>query len=154
AAAGWTFEGLSPEGFPAGLPGDLDLRVYRSQKGKLEQGITASLWFRNPETGVRCKARTFTAKEYHLDHQCIPPKQVVNDDPVSQADTDAGRPLKGGPVDLFDHLTSKDGRIEVWLQCAEPGQSFGMALADVYVRGRDATFTWNYCKAIFEIWLQ
>ena len=138
AAAIWTFEGITPENFPDGLPLDLNIRVYRLQKGNVAEGITGSLTLINPETGVRGKERIFRAKEFTLDHIDIP------------------RELEGaqGKLDIFKDLVSSDGKLEVWLQCVEPGQSFGMARADVYIRGQDASFALNLAKAIVEIWLE
>jgi len=138
AAAIWTFEGINEQDFPDGLPLDLDIRVYRLQKGNVAEGITGSLTLRNPDTGVRSRERIFKAKEFTLDHIYMPREQEGPD----------------GKLDLFKDLTTPDGKIEVWLQCVEPGQTFGMARADVYIRGPDASFALNYFKAIVEIWLQ
>jgi len=138
AAAIWTFEGIRPEEFPDGLPLDLDIRVYRLQRGNVAEGITGSLTLRNPDTGVRSKERIFKAKEFTLDHILMPIEQEGPE----------------GKLNLFQDLVTSDGKVEVWLQCVEPGQTFGMARADVYVRGPDASFALNYFKAIVEIWLQ
>ena len=38
------------------------------------------------------------------------------------------------PIDLFNDLVSKDGKIEVLVKCLERGQYFGFAQADCYIR--------------------
>jgi hypothetical protein len=58
-----------------------------------------------------------------------------------------------GEYDLFDDLVT-DGTVEVWIQCLEPGQYFGAAQADLYLRAADAYFSWNFVKGYLGIWLQ
>jgi ABC-type transport system involved in multi-copper enzyme maturation permease subunit len=51
-------------------------------------------------------------------------------------------------------LVDEAGQLEVAITCEEPAQYFGMAQADVYVRGRDSYFLWNFVKGYLGIWLQ
>lgn len=55
--------------------------------------------------------------------------------------------------DLFEDLVS-DGKVELWLRCLEPGQYFGAAQPDLYVRADDASFKLNFVKGYFGIWTQ
>jgi hypothetical protein len=139
AAAIWTFDGLRAEDYPDALPLDVNIRVYRSHMGKIDAGITGSIVVRNPDTNRRSRERIFTGKDFTVDRVDIPRKLVDR---------------QGQPVDLFDDLVTEDGRTEIWIRCMDPGQYFGMAQADVYIRQRDASYTVNFVKGFAGIWLQ
>jgi len=144
AAAIWTFEGLTPEDFPDGLPLEMTIRVFRSYKGDVEQGILGTLVVvhPDPDRGVRSVPVNFTALEFGTDRRWIPRKLKSMAPDGSLRD-----------VDLFDDLV-KDGRVEIWVQCAERAQYFGMAQADVYLRAADRPFGWNFAKGYLSIWFQ
>jgi len=58
-------------------------------------------------------------------------------------------------VDLFRDVVTRDGRMEIWVQCVEPGQYFGAAQADLYLPAPDASFMLNFLvKGYLGIWLQ
>jgi ABC-type transport system involved in multi-copper enzyme maturation permease subunit len=138
AAAVWTFEGITEEQFPDGLPVEMTLEVFRTHKGKIDRGILGTLSLRNPATGVRSAERDFESKEFVVDEHLIP----------RELDARGGKKL-----DLFKDLVS-DGRVEVWLRCAEPQQNFGVARADLYLRAGNASFALNFAKGYLGIWLQ
>ena len=139
AAAIWTFEGITEEKFPDGIPLEMTIEVFRTHKGDLEKGIPGSLWIRNPQSGKKVEVRIFEAKKFATDLQFIP--RELNQ--------------KGRKLDLFRDLVSDDGRLEVWLQCLQVRQYFGMAQADLYLRVRpDVPFWWNFVKGYLGIWLQ
>jgi hypothetical protein len=140
AAAIWTFDNLTPENYPQGLDLDVNIRVYRSYVGKIDAPIAGSLFVRNPDTGKRSQERIFSGKEFTIDQMRIPRKVWSSEDEL---------------VDLFaDGLVTPDGRVEVWMSCVDPGQYFGMAEADVYIRARDASYTVNFIKGFLGIELQ
>ncbi len=140
AAAIWTFQGLSAELFPDHLPLELNLRVFRTHKGKIERGILGSIVLRNPDRPeVASAPRQFIAKEFQYDLHKIP----------LELEDDEGRVLH-----VFKDLVTSDGRLEVVIQCLEGGQYFGMAQPDVYLRARDASFAWNFVKGYLGIWMQ
>ena len=56
-------------------------------------------------------------------------------------------------VDVFKDLTD-DGKLEVWIQCSELGQYYGMAEPDVYVLENNGNFAINFMKGYVGIWLQ
>ncbi len=116
AAAIFTFSDVTPERFPDGLPIEMTIRVFRSYKGEIEQGILGSLVLKNPKTGRASQLETFRAKDFYIDHIDIPRKLT---DPT------------GNPIDLFDDLVS-DGQLEVELQCLDDSQYFGVAKPDIY----------------------
>ena len=138
AAAIWTFEDVTPERYPDHLPIEMTIRVFRSYKGEIEQGIKGSLVLRNPRTGRSSSIQTFNAKDFYTDKRKIDRK--LTDE-------------SGKVVDLFDDLTA-DGELEIVLQCLDESQYFGVAQADVYLRARDASFTMNFVKCYLGIWVQ
>ena len=140
AAAIWTFDDLTPEKFPNGLDMDVSIRVYRSYLGKIDAAVVGSLYVRNPETGKRSREQIFSGKDFAIERMRVSRKVWSMDDEL---------------IDLFaDGLVTPDGRTEVWISCVDPGQYFGMAEADVYIRARDAPFTLNFIKGFLGIELQ
>lgn len=144
AAAIWTFDGMTADRYEEGFELEKDLRVFRTHKGNIERGIRGSLFVRNPNPSAKIKSSEeipFTAQEFVIDKQFIP------------------RKLKGAEeglvrdVDLFEDL-AHEGKLEIWIQCSDPGQYFGMAAADVYILEADAPFWWNFVKGYIGIWLQ
>ncbi len=142
AAAIWTFDGVTEEQFPNGLPIEMTLGVFRTYKGNIEKGVPGTLWVRNPKADKSkekpVQARVFESKEFVTDTQTIPRKFLGTD---------------GKMHDLFKEFVN-DGKVEVWLQCAAPAQYFGVAKADMYLRAKNASFAWNFIKGYWGIWLQ
>ena len=140
AAAIWTFEGLTPERFPEGLPLEMIVRVFRTHKGNIEDGIHGTIQVRNPASSLRSESLPIVAREQTIDSLLIPRQinTVMADGSLRE-------------VDLFTDLVA-DGRIEVWLQCLEPAQYYGVAQADFYLRAGDGSFAVNYAKSCLGIW--
>lgn len=110
AAAVWTFEGVTEDRFPNGLPVELNIGIFRTHKGNIEKGVPGSLSVRNPKTGKKVEVRVFESREYVIDVQNIDRELQTPD---------------GKKVDLFKDLVDH-GTVEVWLQCVEPAQYLGM----------------------------
>ena len=140
AAAIWTFDGVSKNDFPDGLPLEMLVRVFRTHKGNIEKGIAGSVRVRNPSSGLQSDPRYFTAKEFTIDEWKVPLA-------ITTTTTDGGT----RQVDLYADIVS-DGKVEVILQCLEPGQYFGVAQADFYLRSGSGSFAWNYFKSCLGIW--
>ena len=124
---------------------ELNLRVFRTYKGEIEQGIFGSVELRNPDVDKRIMSKPvfFRAKEFQIDQKSFPRKlEIIDRD---------GKVVAG---DLFEDLVNSDGQLEVIVRCLEPAQYFGMAQADVYVRALDAPFWANFVKGYAGIWLQ
>ncbi len=138
AAAIWNFSGVRPRDFPEGLPLEMTIRVFRTTKGNIEQGISGSFVLRNPRTGRTSKLFTFFAREFATYQYTVP---------LKLADS------QGQPIDLFDDLVD-DGQMELELQCMQAGQYFGMAQPDVYLLPREGSFEANFVKGYVGIWLQ
>jgi hypothetical protein len=151
-AAIWTFTGITKERFPDGkLPLEMLLRVFRTYKGEIADekknnrtvGILGSLELRNPDQpSMKSSGLIFTVKDQVIDKHVIP----------SKLDREVDGQIK--TVDLFDDLTTKDGRLEVVLRCLSPAQYIGVAEADVYLKSSNASYPLNFCKGYLGIWLQ
>jgi hypothetical protein len=138
-AADWTFNGVTPERFPDGLPLDMKIRVFRSHKGNIEEGIRGSLVLRNPANrNVQSALELFRAKDNTIDEMHFPRKL---------------RDSTGKTIDLFDDL-APDGELEVELQCLDDEQYFGVGRGDLYLKAKNASFTGNFIKGIVGIWVQ
>lgn len=142
AAAIWSFDGVSERDFPAGLPLEIEVHVFRTHKGRIDRGISGSLRVRNPVTRVQSEPLVFIAREAVLDRHPLPRR-------LAAAAADGGR----REVDLFEEFVA-DGRVDVILQCLEPGQYYGVAQADCYLRAGDGSFALNYAKSCLGIWFQ
>ncbi|HPM81278.1 MAG TPA: ABC transporter permease [Candidatus Anammoximicrobium sp.] len=143
AAAAWTFSGITPRAFPETLPVEMTLSVFRTYKGDIVSGILGTMTVKHPGTGLSSEPIPFTAREFTLYRHEIPRKlKAVQADGTLR------------DIDLFESLVDEEGNVEIWIQCSERAQYFGMAQADLYIRGGDAPFAWNFCKAYVGIWLQ
>lgn len=140
AAAIWTFNGISAEQFPDGLPLEMTVRVFRTYMGNIEKGVAGSVRVRNPTSQLQSDPIYFTAKEFTIDSILIPRN-------LATTSADGGT----RQVDLFEDIIS-DGSVEVVLQCLEPSQYFGVAQADFYLRSGSGSFVLNYLKSCFGIW--
>jgi hypothetical protein len=146
AAAAWKFSGIDPrdyEGPDAVLPLEMNISVFRTFKGDIVSGVLGSITVKNPTNGKSSEPIPFTAREFVTYRHDVP------------------RSLKGlgadgtlSKIDLFNDLVDEEGNVEVWIQCGERSQYFGMAQPDVYIRGQDASFRLNFCKGYMGIWLQ
>ena len=75
AAAIWTFDGMTADGYPEGFDLELNLRVFRTHKGNIEKGIRGTITIRNPKAGAAIRSSepiSFSATEFAIDRQFIP----------------------------------------------------------------------------------
>ena len=141
AAAIWTFEGVDRETYPGGLPLELNIRVFRTYKADIVTGISGSIVLKNPKNREKASQPTnFMAKDYYIDQRFIKAEGLTNS--------------TGNPIDLFEDLVDDEGRIEVWIQCLDRSQYFGVAQADCYLRRSDSSFVLNFAKGYVGIWIQ
>ena len=139
AAAIWTFSDIDESVAADGLPIELYVSVFRTHKGVIERGILGKIQLRNPDNDLRSDIRTFRAKDQSIDNQLFA-RQLTD--------------TEQNPIDLLDDLVSEDKKIEVVVQCVEPGQYFGFARADCYLRQPEASPLANFVKAYAGIWIQ
>jgi len=143
AAGVYAFERITPQRFPERIPLEMTLSVFRTYKGDIVSGIGGSITVRNPDKGLESEPILFTATEFVTGSRSIPRNlRALNPNGTLR------------DVDLFEDLVTEDGRVEIWIRCVEPSQYFGMAQADVYIRGDDSYFAWNFIKAHIGVWLQ
>jgi ABC-type transport system involved in multi-copper enzyme maturation permease subunit len=173
AAAIWTLSGLRPEMFEKKLPVDMNIEVFRTHKGNIERGVLGSLAIRNPDTGLYVEIEIFESKEFAIKQLDIPTtlvrKKVTGVQLVQRkikgadgsitlspatVDASLAQRKEDDEIDFYKELVTKDGKTELWLRCVEPGQYFGAAQADLYLRAPDASFTLNFVKGYVGIWLQ
>jgi len=121
------------------LPLAIKVRVFKTHKGTIGQAISGTVQFRNPDTKVVSDPEPFYAKDAQID-EMFPSRAQVNAD--------------GEPIDLLDDLTTEDGRLEVLVKCAERGQYFGFAQADLYLSKPDGSSVMNFIKVHLSIWIQ
>lgn len=146
----WTFESVTPSNFPSGLPIEMTIAVFRTHKGTFaeEDGdavtVAGTLQLRNPSNGNVSDERLFNASEYSIDSIFFSADNI-------RGSTAAGEPKQ---FDLFEDLVDSQGRIEIILRCQDPGQYFGVARHDIYLRAGDGLFIFNLTKGYLVIWMQ
>jgi hypothetical protein len=145
ARAIWRFDDLQRDDFQNGLTLELNLRIFRTHKGDIKQGVQGEIEIFNPKSNavyLRSVPRTFTAIEFI-------PQELTLERKIKAID----RNNSVKEVDLFDDLTD-NGKLEIRIRCAHPGQYFGMAKGDLFIRSGDRPFTPNFVKGFVGIWLQ
>ena len=148
ATAIWTFENINPSDYPDGLPVEMTLGVYRTHKGDIEEGILGSLEIRNPSNPqTRTVGIIFQAREYQTQSLMIPRTvDVVTTGPDGQV-------VRKSDVDLFEEVSDM-GAIQIVIRCDSPGQYFGMAKGDLYLRAAERSFLVNFVKTYLALWMQ
>lgn len=143
-SAVWTFEDVRPERFanPDILPIEMSLQAFRTYKGDIVTGVQGEIVLKNPDGRVESARIPFIVKEFSVDQQDIKRQISGTVDGVPQE------------LDIFEDLVSEDGRLDVQIRCKDPGQYFGMAQADLYLRAGDSAFGWNMFKGFLGIWMQ
>ncbi|MEX2316837.1 MAG: ABC transporter permease [Pirellulales bacterium] len=165
AAAIWTFDNVNPSKLQRAadgsqvLPLELNVRVFRTFKGIIGQGIQGSVQLRNPDTGLQSSLWTFTAKDAAAGVATKEGGRKANEDLQVPSINSFAWPRKlddkdRNSIDLLDDLVTQDGRVEVVVQCLEKEQYYGFAQPDCYVRLADGSPRWNFCKAQISIWMQ
>ena len=143
ASGVWTFQGITADQFPEYIPLELNLSVFRTYKGDIVSPVAGTITIKNPTTGLSSEALPFGAREFVTYTHAIPRslKAVTKEGTLQD-------------VDLFQDLVDQQGQMEIWIGCSEGAQYFGMAQPDVYIRGLEGSFAWNFTKAYLGIWLQ
>jgi hypothetical protein len=143
ASGVWMFQGITADQFPDYIPLEMNLSVFRTYKGDIVSPVAGTITVKNPTTGLSSEALPFGAREFVTYTHAIPRslKAVTKEGTLQD-------------VDLFQDLVDQQGQMEIWIGCSEGAQYFGMAQPDVYIRGREGSFAWNFTKAYLGIWLQ
>ena len=166
----WSFEGITPNRFPEGLPVEMTLGVYRSYKGDMEKRIQASLSLRNPDTGLHLEVVIFPTEKFITKSLFIPTEfhdvsaTMEQREAINEASPAGGHLFTPENLDsslaskrdfsLFDDFVTEDGRLEIWLRCLDNQQFVGAGFYDMYLRETDAAVVPNFFKGYFGIWMQ
>ena len=160
----WTFDGVTPQKFPNGLPVEMTISVFRTHLGNIEKTIMGALYVRNPVTGLIAETHVFNSEKYTTKALNIPveiDKSKVKTKPwvvKKMGDTESfdskvvDLPVKES-YNLFEDFVV-DGKLEIWLQCLDSQQYFGAAEADLYLRASDANVFFNFFKGYLGVWQQ
>ncbi len=141
-AAEFTFDDVTRERYPAGIPLDLSVRAYRSFKGDIETGIRGSLTLQNPTTQVQSQPIAFIVDEYTIAEMTLPTEIESGD---------------GGEVrmlDVHEDLVDENNELTIILKCIDSSQYLGVTPASIYLRPANSSFVWNLTKSYLSIWLQ
>jgi ABC-type transport system involved in multi-copper enzyme maturation permease subunit len=158
AAAIWRFRNLNAADFGDELPLEMSIRVFRTYKGNIEEGIKGTIELvkpapigpdglpvrQPPEAQLRSVELSFTAQEYEAYQPRIPRKIMARDGNGTTRE-----------VDVFQDLVDPEtGELEIWIRCLDSQQYFGMAQADLYLRAKNRPFWVNFVKGYTSIWFQ
>ncbi len=130
------------------IPLEMTLGVYRTHKGDIEQRVTGTITLKNEIDGVLYESDPiiFESQEFQVQELQIP--RTVR----ARWNDDNGTP-QSADMDLFKEF-APEGKMELWLQCNDAGQFFGVARADVYFRQQENSFYSNFIKGYLGIWMQ
>ena len=151
----WEFENLTKEMFVTTgsddgvLPLELNLRVFRSTKGKIESRIHGEILLVNPEETLSSVDRFSAPIPFEAD------EFVTSQVNIKFSDIRRQNPVTGElqNIDLFKDLVDS-GKLQVHIRCKDHAQFFGMARADVYIRAPEGSFEANLIKCYLGIWMQ
>jgi hypothetical protein len=151
----WEFENLTEDMFVSSgskegvLPLELNLRVFRSTKGKIESRIRGEILLVNPEETFSAEDRFSVPIPFEAD------EFVTSQVNIKFSDIRRQNPATGEleNLDLFKDLVDS-GKLQVHIRCKEHAQFFGMAQADVYIRAPEGSFEANLIKCYLGIWMQ
>jgi hypothetical protein len=150
----WEFENLTEDMFvlkdnEGVLPLELNLRVFRSTKGKVESRIRGEILLVNPEETLPAEDRFSAPIPFEADEFVT---AQVN---IKFSDIRRQNPVTGvlESIDLFKELVDV-GKLQIHIRCKEHAQFFGMAQADVYIRAPEGSFEANLIKCYLGIWMQ
>ena len=154
--AEFSFANFQPSRFPKAefTPLEVNLGVYRSTKGNIEARVTGGLQFEsvpeNPDVDNRYISEIveFETAEYTVQTLPVPKKLVGR---IVAPD---GSLVEEGEYDLFTEFAGSNGKLNLSLSCRDINQYLGCARADVYFRGKDQPFWWNFFKGYVGIWCQ
>ena len=153
--AAFHFENLTASRLPDApfAPLELSLSVFRTYKGDIEKRVTGGLQFEsvpdNPDVDNRFISEMIEFETAEFTIQTLPiPRKLVG-----RIVAPDGSLVESGEYDLFDDFAS-NGQMDLSLYCRSINQHIGVARPDVYFRGKDQPFWWNFFKGYVGIWCQ
>jgi hypothetical protein len=103
------------------------------------------MFLKNPNASAtyrRSEYIPFASKEFRIDRHPMPRRIKAEDSNGNMEE-----------VDIFEALTD-NGKLEIHIQCTDPGQYLGMARPDLYLLDEEGSFSANFVKGFIGIWLQ
>lgn len=156
AAAIFSFEGVRESDFePGNIPLNIQVEIFRSYKGDIENRISASLDIHSIQGDYEYESvkpnhvDVFETQEYAVQTRYLPRKIVC----LRKNLLDPSAPLESGTFDFFDDI-AKNGKVDLILRCNNEKQYIGVAKKDVFFRPQNKGFFQNFLKAYLGIWLQ
>jgi len=134
----WKFSDVTADKYPKALPLEMNIRVFRTNKGSIVDRIKGRIFLYNPNPNAkirRCLPIDFEASEFSI------ARLTIRHEDLRYQDQDGVI----HQIDLFRDLVH-EGELEIWVRCREYAQFFGMAQADVYLLAADSAF--------IGVWLQ
>jgi hypothetical protein len=144
ARATWVFDNVTPAVLneDGNLHLESSFEAFRTHKGTIDRGLLCQFYFINKEKDLVVQPiRPFEVGEFRETVNAINPKIRYTDEQGQQRE-----------VDLFEDLV-QNGKLQVDVQCVDPGQFLGVARPDLFIRPPDRPFYVGYTKAIIGIWL-
>jgi hypothetical protein len=157
AKATFEYDGIAVDEFsnPDRIDLEMTLGVYRSYKGEINKRILASIYFESvPDPDAERKLRvqsdpvTFETVEFDVQSLSLPRKMIGR-----VLDENGNIVSKGQSLDFFDDI-ARGGKVRVILRCEDRDQYLGVSRADIYFRAGERSYTVNFFKGFFGIWLQ
>ncbi len=155
--AEFNFENLTRKQFPDGesLVIEMTPSIFRTFVGDIQKRVIASLQFESipedPETEPKLQSEPMILETREMTIQSIPISDRMNARRIAPD----GTILESGIYGLFeDFAGGKGNRLKVILRCEDLNQYIGVARADLYFRGQDDVFWWNFVKGYLGLWAQ
>lgn len=157
ARAEFVYSGIKPELFPNEdkIILEMTLAVFRTFVGDIQKRVIASIQFESvpedPDTQPRFQSEPQRFETAEMSIQPLPISRKLSGRKIAPD----GTILETGLYGLFeDFAGDKANRIKVILRCEDKNQYIGVATADIYFRGRDDLFWWNFIKGYIGLWAQ
>src|SRR6056297_317765 len=106
-AAVFTFDDVTPERFPDGIPLDLTIRAFRTHKGDIESTLRGSLALKHPGKDIETNPIVFEVNEYEVDERLLELEREGSDGDETRT------------LNVFEDLVDEDGRLQVVIRCVD-----------------------------------
>lgn len=134
------------------LPLEMTLAVFRTYKGDIEKRVIGGIQFESlsdNELDDKYVSDLVDFETAEFNVQVLPiPRKIYGKKFSSD-----GKLIEQKEYDLFEDF-AKNGRIALNLTCRDVNQYIGVARGDVYFRGTDDVYWWNFIKGYIGIWCQ
>lgn len=154
--AEFDFVGLQASDFPGDeyVVLEATLSVYRTHVGDIQKRVYATVQFESipgSETEPRLQSEPIRFETREMSIQPIPVGRRLSGRKLAPD----GTILEEGMYGLFEDFVGGDQRsLRVILRCDDRNQYLGVATPDIYFRGKDDLYWWNFIKGYLGLWAQ